>query len=316
MAKQRYINTRFWSDGWIQNIDPIEKLLFLYLLTNERTNIAGVYELPLKIMAVETGIDIKVLSKIFQKFKKDKKIEFYNGWIIIINFIKHQAINPKIEKGIAYFIQNEIPDYIMERVLKINPEIEYYEEVYLPESRKKNVRNILKEIDKCEDCSKEFNIEELEVHHKTPLFKGGNNNRDNLKILCKKCHQNEHQKIGYDSLSKPSNYYNTNTNTNTNIIGDTSVANININPLIAKFKEINPSYEKLFKNTTQRAALERLVKKWGTERINEVIDILPKTNLQQYAPTITTPLQLEDKLGSLVNFLNRKKNNNKDFIAT
>ena len=84
-----------------------------------------------------------------------------------------------------------------------------------------------------------------------------------------------------------------------------------LNPLIAKFKEVNPSYEKLFRNTTQRASLSRLVKKWGVDKIGKAIDILPQTNAQRYAPTITTPLQLEDKLGSLVSFLNREKNNNK-----
>ena len=34
MAKQRYINTKFWRDSYIEDLDPIEKLLFLYLLSN------------------------------------------------------------------------------------------------------------------------------------------------------------------------------------------------------------------------------------------------------------------------------------------
>ena len=37
MAKTRIINTRFWIDDYTSNLDPIEKLLFLYFLTNTAT---------------------------------------------------------------------------------------------------------------------------------------------------------------------------------------------------------------------------------------------------------------------------------------
>jgi hypothetical protein len=101
MAKQRYINTRFWSDTYVSNLDPIEKLLFLYLLTNERTNICGIYELPLKIMSVETGIEKEMIEKIFARFEKDNKVFYRSGWIQLVNFTKHQDFgNPKIKKGI------------------------------------------------------------------------------------------------------------------------------------------------------------------------------------------------------------------------
>ena len=77
--------------------------------------------------------------------------------------------------------------------------------------------------------------------------------------------------------------------------------------LIELFKPINPSYEKFFRNTTQRGALERLVKKFGPGKVEEIISILPITNTKKYAPTITTPLQLEDKLGQLVAFTKQQK---------
>ena len=88
MAKQRYINTKIWSDSWVSELDPIEKLLFLYILTNERTNIAGIYELPIKIMSIETGIEKQMIENILNRFKKDQRVEFLNGWIIIANFVK------------------------------------------------------------------------------------------------------------------------------------------------------------------------------------------------------------------------------------
>jgi phage replication O-like protein O len=81
-----------------------------------------------------------------------------------------------------------------------------------------------------------------------------------------------------------------------------------INPLIKKFESVNPSYERLYPNKSQRAALERLVKKWGEDKVAGMIDVLKSTNPNQYAPTITTPIELENKLGNLVNFINKEKN--------
>lgn len=73
MAKQRMINTRFWEDGYTANLDPIEKLLFLYFLTNTSTNICGFYEIPLKKIASDTGLDKDMVLKIIKRFTDDKK---------------------------------------------------------------------------------------------------------------------------------------------------------------------------------------------------------------------------------------------------
>ncbi len=77
-----------------------------------------------------------------------------------------------------------------------------------------------------------------------------------------------------------------------------------LNPIIDLFKSVNPTFEKLFRNKTQRAALERLIKKFGEKHISEIISVvLPKTNVMKYSPKIYTPLELEDKLGKLKDFI-------------
>ena len=93
-----------------------------------------------------------------------------------------------------------------------------------------------------------------------------------------------------------------------------AMPSIAINPLIEKFKTINPSYELLFKNTTQRQALERLVKKHGEEAITKIIDILPKIFGKLYAPRITTPHQLEQKLGDLFAYLKERSEEKINFV--
>lgn len=78
--------------------------------------------------------------------------------------------------------------------------------------------------------------------------------------------------------------------------------------IIDLFKDINPAYKKWFGNTTQRKAVASLLERVGFEQLQKVIALLPKTNKIQYLPTITTPLQLEDKWASLEAGLTKEKN--------
>lgn len=80
-----------------------------------------------------------------------------------------------------------------------------------------------------------------------------------------------------------------------------------IQELIDLFKHINPTYERFFKNTTQRAAISRLLVQFGREKLEQIIRALPKTNAERYAPTITTPYELERDLGRLVAYFKRQE---------
>jgi len=106
------IKDSFWSDSYIANLDPIEKLLFVYLLTNPLCNIAGIYEIQLRRIAFDTGIDKDMLEKLFSRLEKDGKLIVIDDWIVIVNHIKHQShTNPNINKGISRIIQ-ELPEKI------------------------------------------------------------------------------------------------------------------------------------------------------------------------------------------------------------
>ena len=312
MAKNRYINTKFWDDNYISELDPIEKLLFLYLLTNPITNIAGIYEIPLRRIAFDTGIDSDMVKKILERFERDKKIFYKDGWIIIKNFIHHQAINPKVKKGIASLIQNDIPNDILQETAKMGINLSYFEDLFLPEtSRNKNIRKILKGENTCSDCGEVYDKEDLIIHHKTPLFEGGDNSKENLEILCVTCHKEKHSLIGYDSLSKATNYSNSNSNTNynTNSNSKAKASQVNfVSEIIKLFEEVNPVCKKYYGNTTQRSAIENLLELHSFERIKEIVQILPQTNSMLYVPTITTPHQLEQKWVQLESALKKKKN--------
>lgn len=111
MAKQRVINTHFWDDGYIIELDPIEKLLFLYLLTNPLTDICGAYEINVRRIALDTGIDRDMILKILARFEAAQKITYKEGWIVIHNFVKNQSANPSVHQGVARSINN-CPDWV------------------------------------------------------------------------------------------------------------------------------------------------------------------------------------------------------------
>lgn len=117
MSKNRYIDTHFWKDTYTSELDPSEKLLFLYCLTNPNTTICGAYEIRLKEIALDTGFELDTVKKILQRFEDAAKIYYQDGWLYIRNFIKHQKLNPNIEKGIANSV-NSCPDWIKEKVLE------------------------------------------------------------------------------------------------------------------------------------------------------------------------------------------------------
>ena len=112
MSKQRYINTKIWEDNWFSNLDQIEQLVFIYLLTNPMTNILGAYELSKATIGRATGLESRMLDEILKRFERDEKVFYVEGWVIIHNFIKNQNYNsPKIKKGIMSEYEN-VPENV------------------------------------------------------------------------------------------------------------------------------------------------------------------------------------------------------------
>lgn len=110
MSKNRMINTKFWSDGWIINLEPLERYLYLYFLTNEHTNICGIYELPVGVISRESGLKNEEIIKILKRL--EEKIDYLNGWICIKNFQKHQKASGNIKLGIEKGM-SEVPEEIL-----------------------------------------------------------------------------------------------------------------------------------------------------------------------------------------------------------
>lgn len=80
------------------------------------------------------------------------------------------------------------------------------------------------------------------------------------------------------------------------------------NNLVDGFKAINPFYEEIYKNTTERKALESLVEKFGLDKVKSMISHLPEIVNKPYAPKVTKPSELKRDLGKLIIYFNQNKN--------
>lgn len=115
--KHRYIDTHFWNDTYISELDCTEKLLFIYFLTNAHTNIAGIYEVPEKVIAVETGLDVSMIKKVMARLAP--KIRYISGFVVIQKFVVHQEIKSDLtSKGVYNILKELNQDFVMELINK------------------------------------------------------------------------------------------------------------------------------------------------------------------------------------------------------
>mgnify|MGYP001600622752 FL=1 len=93
---------------------------------------------------------------------------------------------------------------------------------------------------------------------------------------------------------------------------DTEQSSGNVNLLIKEFENINPACKTYYARPPQRNACKGLISDYGFERVRSVIEkTLPRTNELQFFPTITTPIQLQEKWATLESAIKRYQSENK-----
>jgi len=98
MAKKNsYIDTSIWNDSFFIELDAIEKLLFIYLITNAHVTYSGIYKMTNRLAGFETGIDKDSIQRILKRFEESKKIVIISESIIICNFLKYQTYNDSLK---------------------------------------------------------------------------------------------------------------------------------------------------------------------------------------------------------------------------
>lgn len=102
MAEFRTVHSKMYHDKWYCE-QPIDgKLLFVYLFTNASASVAGIYQLPVKFIAFETGIEPERVAVLLNDFQQAGKIEWEEPVIWVKKMRDYQATkSPQVATRIA-----------------------------------------------------------------------------------------------------------------------------------------------------------------------------------------------------------------------
>jgi hypothetical protein len=87
--KVRCIEVDIWESRWFQTLSKDAKYLYLYLLSNPRANICGVYQIMTETIEFQTGlIDVE---KILAELTIKREVLVIDDWLIILRYPSFQS---------------------------------------------------------------------------------------------------------------------------------------------------------------------------------------------------------------------------------
>ena len=97
----RKIHSKFWTDPGVGKLDPLEKLVFLYLLTSVYAHMSGLFQLRPEHVAIDTGISPEDVGDIIARLQELGFIEFdaEEKTVLVKKMAFYQIENPKSLKS-------------------------------------------------------------------------------------------------------------------------------------------------------------------------------------------------------------------------
>lgn len=83
--KTRILHTKVWQDELVSELSPIQKLLFIYYITNDNIGLTGIYEITDRQVSFDTGLSKTQIAEAKTLFEKSGKLFFYKNWVYVIN---------------------------------------------------------------------------------------------------------------------------------------------------------------------------------------------------------------------------------------
>ena len=116
--KTRIIHTRIWEDEWFCNLSNDAQKLFLYLITNQRINICGIYRISDRIIYFDTKIRLDRLERVKNELEDSGKVAFFDGWVYVKNAKRLGGYKGDKNEVASNRELDEVPDYIKKCLFK------------------------------------------------------------------------------------------------------------------------------------------------------------------------------------------------------
>lgn len=141
--KTRVMHTKVWKDEWFISLSQDARFLWLYLLTCDKINISGIFELSDREIVFDTGINAKSLENI--KKELEPKAIFYKGFVKITNVDRYNNYKKSPKNVIASnkelnYLSTDIRGY-----LDTNMHTSIDTSIDTPRNTKQEIRNTKQE---------------------------------------------------------------------------------------------------------------------------------------------------------------------------
>jgi len=111
MAIYRNVHMSFWTDRKVlDEFNATEKYLYIYLLTNPQTNLSGCYEISMRQVAFETGLEQKKIKATLKSLTEKNVVSYCEttGEVLIIHWHRYNwTASEKFRKPLLEWI-NEV----------------------------------------------------------------------------------------------------------------------------------------------------------------------------------------------------------------
>lgn len=118
--KTALVQTEFWKDEEVFQLNIDTKLLYLYLMTSPERNCTRFYRCPDRLISVYVGLSNEALEVCKKQLELSGLIYFKNGWVVIGNQSYVKPTKGKLSQKLLQEDLDKVPDEIMDFALSLN----------------------------------------------------------------------------------------------------------------------------------------------------------------------------------------------------
>jgi hypothetical protein len=189
MAIYRNIQMTFWTDTKIiDDFTPEDKYFYLYLFTNPHTNLAGCYEISIKLVAYETGYSTDTIERLLLRFSEVHKVCEYSletKEILLLNWHKYNwSKSEKTLKGVEAVANHIKCDAFKEYVFGVVNGIRT-DTPYIPHTYPIQASDTVTDINNIDITNNYINSNSNTTNNSKPYSLDNHSNIENLEYVIK-----------------------------------------------------------------------------------------------------------------------------------
>lgn len=119
VSKYRQLHRAFWESAYVEEeLDTTGKMVYLYLIAGDRSNMEGLYRVSLGQIQRNVNTDRETLQRWLSRLERDQMAGWLNGWACVTQAVQHMPQSPKMIRH-ARELYEMVPEDVMAWALSI-----------------------------------------------------------------------------------------------------------------------------------------------------------------------------------------------------